>query len=77
MLDPAKVRTWTDRSGSFKVDAEFILIKDGKIHLHKVNGVKIAVPVTKMSVEDLGNPLAASPEPRPRGGAVQGVRVSP
>ncbi|CAN9096811.1 unnamed protein product [Alternaria alternata] len=49
----AKVRTWTDRSGSFKVEAEFILIKDGKIHLHKVNGVKIAVPVTKMSVEDL------------------------
>jgi hypothetical protein len=35
------------------VEAEFILIKDGKIHLHKVNGVKIAVPVTKMSVEDL------------------------
>lgn len=28
-------------------------MKGGKIHLHKVNGVKIAVPVTKMSVEDL------------------------
>lgn len=47
------MRTWTDRSGSFKVEAEFILLKEGKIHLHKVNGVKIAVPVTKMSVEDL------------------------
>jgi hypothetical protein len=47
------VRTWTDRSGSFKVEAQFILLKAGKIHLHKVNGVKIAVPVTKMSVEDL------------------------
>lgn len=53
IIDTSKVRTWTDRSGSFKVEAEFILIKDGKIHLHKVNGVKIAVPVTKMSVEDL------------------------
>ncbi|KAL1657335.1 cytoskeletal protein binding protein [Didymella pomorum] len=51
--NPAKVRTWTDRTGSFKVEAEFILLKEGKIHLHKVNGVKIAVPVTKMSVEDL------------------------
>ncbi|KAH3992814.1 hypothetical protein HBI49_190220 [Parastagonospora nodorum] len=51
--NPARVRTWTDRSGSFKVEAEFILMKGGKIHLHKVNGVKIAVPVTKMSVEDL------------------------
>jgi hypothetical protein len=44
---------WTDRTGTFKVEAEFILMKGGKIHLHKVNGVKIAVPVTKMSVEDL------------------------
>jgi hypothetical protein len=52
-VDNAKLRTWTDRSGSFKVEAEFLTIKDGKIHLHKVNGVKIAVPVVKMSVEDL------------------------
>lgn len=28
-------------------------MKDGKIHLHKLNGVKIAVPVVKMAVEDL------------------------
>ncbi|KAK2624305.1 hypothetical protein QTJ16_006255 [Diplocarpon rosae] len=51
--DPAKVRTWTDRSKSFSVDAQFLDLKDGKIHLHKMNGVKIAVPVIKMSVEDL------------------------
>ncbi|KAL2444886.1 Actin cytoskeleton-regulatory complex protein sla1 [Exophiala dermatitidis] len=51
--DPAKVRTWTDHSGTFKVEAQFLGVADGKIHLHKVNGVKIAVPVTKMSPEDL------------------------
>ncbi|KAF2460142.1 hypothetical protein BDY21DRAFT_370018 [Lineolata rhizophorae] len=51
--DPSKVRTWTDRSGSFKVEAEFIGLRDGKIHLHKLNGVKIAVPVSKMSIEDI------------------------
>ncbi|KAF2146553.1 uncharacterized protein K452DRAFT_323701 [Aplosporella prunicola CBS 121167] len=51
--DPVKTRTWTDRSGSFKVEAEFIGLRDGKIHLHKLNGVKIAVPVPKMSIEDL------------------------
>lgn len=28
-------------------------MKDGKIHLHKLNGVKIAVVVAKMAVEDL------------------------
>ncbi|GJC99799.1 cytoskeleton assembly control protein [Colletotrichum higginsianum] len=31
----------------------FLGLKDGKINLHKMNGVKIAVPVAKMSVEDL------------------------
>lgn len=51
--DPSKVRTWTDRSKSFSVEAQFIGLKDGKINLHKMNGVKIAVPVAKMSVEDL------------------------
>ncbi|PSR81601.1 hypothetical protein BD289DRAFT_489168 [Coniella lustricola] len=51
--DPSKVRTWSDRSKSFSVDAQFLGLKDGKINLHKVNGVKIAVPIAKMSVEDL------------------------
>lgn len=51
--DQSKVRTWTDHSGSFKVDAQFLGVADGKIHLHKVNGVKIAVPISKMSQPDL------------------------
>lgn len=51
--DPSKVRVWTDRSKSFSVEAQFLGMKDGKLNLHKVNGVKIAVPVAKMSVEDL------------------------
>ena len=51
--DKSKVRTWTDRSGSFKVEAQFLGLKDGKIHLHKLNGVKIAVPVVKMAIEDI------------------------
>ena len=51
--DSLRVRVWTDRSGTFKVDAEFLGLKDGKIHLHKTNGVKIAVPAAKMSTADL------------------------
>ncbi|KAI9798902.1 MAG: cytoskeletal protein binding protein [Piccolia ochrophora] len=43
----------SNRSASFKVEAEFIGCTEGKIHLHKLNGVKIAVPVAKMSMEDL------------------------
>lgn len=51
--DPSKVRKWTDRTKAFTVEAQFIGLQDGKIHLHKVNGIKIAVPIAKMSVEDL------------------------
>lgn len=48
-----KTRTWMDCSGSFRVEAEFIGVVDGKIHLHKNNGVKIAVPIAKMSQADV------------------------
>ncbi|ABN65767.2 SH3 domain protein involved in assembly of cortical actin cytoskeleton [Scheffersomyces stipitis CBS 6054] len=48
-----RVRTWIDSSGSFKVEAEFLGCVEGKIHLHKTNGVKIAVSATKLSIEDL------------------------
>ncbi|KAF4241922.1 hypothetical protein CNMCM6805_003459 [Aspergillus fumigatiaffinis] len=51
--DPTKTRQWTDRTKSFTVEAQFIGLQDGKIHLHKTNGVKIAVPIPKMSIEDL------------------------
>ncbi|KAH8701059.1 hypothetical protein BGW36DRAFT_292207 [Talaromyces proteolyticus] len=51
--DASKTRSWTDRTGTFSVDAQFIGLHDGKIHLHKMNGIKIAVPIAKMSVEDL------------------------
>ena len=51
--DKRKLRQWTDRTGTFKVEAQFLDLTDGKIQLHKINGVKIAVPTSKMSVEDL------------------------
>lgn len=51
--DPAKVRTWTDRTGAFKVEAQLLACHNGKIRLHKINGVKIDVPLQKMCMEDL------------------------
>ncbi|CEP18823.1 hypothetical protein [Parasitella parasitica] len=51
--DPAKVRLWTDRTGAFKVEAQFLSCANGKIRLFKTNGVKIDVPSQKMCVEDL------------------------
>ncbi|KAI8978550.1 hypothetical protein BDB01DRAFT_799172 [Pilobolus umbonatus] len=70
--DLSKVRTWTDRSGTFKVDAQFIDLHNNKLRLHKLNGVKIDVPVEKMCPEDIVwvsehmKESAPSPQPAPK-----------
>ena len=51
--DMAKVRRWTDRSGGFEVEAQLLGVKNQKIYLHKMNGVKINVPLEKMAIEDV------------------------
>lgn len=73
----SNIRTWTDRSGTFKVEAEYLHIADNKVHLHKVNGVKIAVPLDKLDMADIGvlakmpgneylaSRLASAPVPAP------------
>ncbi|KAH9823198.1 hypothetical protein DFH28DRAFT_881263 [Melampsora americana] len=48
-----QIRTWRDRTGQFKVEAEFRGLQNGKIRLHKLNGVIIEVPLSKMSNEDV------------------------
>ena len=53
MPNSHRVRTWIDNSGSFKLEAEFLGFREGKVHLHKTNGVKIAVAAAKLSIEDL------------------------
>ncbi|KAJ1311553.1 hypothetical protein OPQ81_010037 [Rhizoctonia solani] len=50
---PGKTRVWHDRTGQFKVEAEFLGMENGKIKLHKTNGVIIDVPSAKMSPEDM------------------------
>ena len=70
--DRTKLRTWTDRSGTYKVEAQFLGLTDGKIQLHKLNGVKISVPLSKMSAEDVkyvdrltGKESTSPPPPKP------------
>lgn len=51
--NPARTRIWNDKTGQFKVEAEYLGLKDKKIRLHKLNGVIIEVPLEKMSNEDV------------------------
>jgi hypothetical protein len=47
-----QMREWTDKTGSFKVKAAYISVVDNKVQLHKETGVKIAVPLEKLSLSD-------------------------
>ena len=48
----AATRTWTDASGSFKVEATLVGVEDGKVQLRKTDGTTIAVPIDKLSAAD-------------------------
>lgn len=65
-----KTRVWHDRTGQFRVEAEFKGFENGKLRLHKTNGVTIEVPAEKMSAEDMayvarltGKPASTSAKP--------------
>lgn len=71
---PARTRIWHDRTGQFKVEAEFLGFNQGKIRLHKLNGVVIEVAIEKMSHPDIqyleevtGRKLAPSRSSRSNG----------
>lgn len=47
-----KVRTWTDASGAFTLEAEFDGLEDGKVQLKRPGGKVVAVPLDRLSEED-------------------------
>lgn len=47
------MRVFTSNCGNFKVEAELLDWKDGKVWLRKINGVKIAVPLSRFSGYDV------------------------
>jgi actin cytoskeleton-regulatory complex protein SLA1 len=53
MPDPKKLRTWTTDPAHSKLPHGLSGYGDGKIRLHKQNGVSIAVPTFKLRVDDL------------------------
>jgi hypothetical protein len=59
-------RNWTDNTGSFRVEAQFLGLADGKVKLRRKDGRELAVPLERLSeadkqeVEKLQRPAAAS-----------------
>lgn len=49
----SSLRIWSDKTGTFKVDAQYLGLESGKVSLHKSNGVKILVPLEKLDAKDI------------------------
>lgn len=47
-----ETRTWTDRTGKFRIEAEFVGVEDGAVTLRKEDGEEIEVPLDKLSAAD-------------------------
>jgi hypothetical protein len=45
-------RTWTDSTGSFRIEAEFLGVADGKVKLRRKDSREIAVPLERLSAAD-------------------------
>ena len=46
------IRTWTDNTGSFRVEAEYISAGPAGVKLRKADGTAIVVPMDRLSPED-------------------------
>ena len=45
-------RTWTDASGRFQIQAQFVELKDGVVRLRKPTGEFVQIPLERLSVTD-------------------------
>ena len=45
-------RQWTDRSGSYSVEAELVKVEDGRVHLKKPDGTIVQVPQDRLCDAD-------------------------
>ncbi len=46
------VRTWTDATGKFKLQATFVDFQDGRLKIKKQDGAIVSLPLTKLSKAD-------------------------
>jgi SLA1 homology domain 1, SHD1 len=49
---PPRKRTWTDTTGKFKIQAEFIKLAAGKVTLKREDGSEIALPLEMLAAGD-------------------------
>ena len=61
----ARKRTWSDSTGTFNVEAEFLELKDDTVHLRRRDGKDLKVPLDRLSEADqeIARELAKTSKP--------------
>ncbi len=57
-----KMRTWSDSTGRFKLDAELLAVQNGSVQLKRPDGKVTTMPIDKLSAEDRALVRAKYPE---------------
>jgi hypothetical protein len=70
----SKMRTWTDASGRFSIDAELVDVGEGIVRLKKADGQVISIPIEKLSQAD--QQFVRSQAPSPGQGGPSSVMIS-
>jgi hypothetical protein len=76
-------REWTDSTGKFRTQAEFIELKEGKVHLQKQDGKVLVVPLERLSAADQAyvqeriRAKAPAPKPTPEPPPVKTTPAAP
>lgn len=62
--------TWTDSTGKFKIDAEFVSLSGQTVTLKKPDGKTLQVPLTRLDAagQELAKRLASGTKPMPQSG---------
>ncbi|MCA9215541.1 MAG: DUF1559 domain-containing protein [Planctomycetales bacterium] len=80
-LSFAEIRTWTDNTGKYKTQAEFVSLKNGKVTLKREDGAERVLPLSRLSEVDQGiaKELAEkqAKASRNRNGFINSVRAAP
>ena len=81
-LAQAETRTWTDSSGKYRIEAEFVVVQEGKVRLKKPDGQVITVALGSLSQADcdyidrLASAKAQPAKTQPDGDLVPGSNVA-
>jgi len=52
--ETGKLRTWTDASGQFEIEASLVAVAQGKVQLQRADGSRLVVAVDRLSKKDRG-----------------------